>query len=64
MKQKICNIIKVIILIISYSCCALYAMAIQSTKSWENFLPNLGVEMGIIGITIGLIVIVNKISQK
>lgn len=48
MKEKIFNVLIYIIIGIGLICAALYALAAQPTKSWENFPINIGVEIGII----------------
>jgi hypothetical protein len=48
MKEKIYNVLIYIIIGIGLICAALYALAAQPTKSWENFPINIGVEIGII----------------
>ena len=55
MKEKIYNVLIYVITGIGLICAALYALAAQPTKSWENFPINVGIEMGIMVLT-GLLV--------
>lgn len=55
MKEKIYNVLIYVIIGIGLICAALHALAVQPTKSWENFPINIGIEFGIIILT-GLLV--------
>jgi hypothetical protein len=48
MKEKIYNVLIYVVIGMGLICAALHALAVQPTKSWENFPINIGVEIGII----------------
>ena len=64
MKDIICNIINALIVISGMAVSLLYAISIQSTKSWETFLPNIGILLAIVFTTFGLLYLVNRIAGK
>lgn len=64
MKDIICSIINTLIAFIGITVSLLYALSIQSTKSWETFLPNIGILLAIVFTTIGLIYLINRIASK
>lgn len=64
MKTTICNVLIYIIIGIGLICAALHALAVQPTKSWENFPINIGIEFGIIVITGLLVKLLTKLRDK
>lgn len=63
MRNKICDVISTLIGIVGLVAMTLFAMAVQSTKSWETFLPNVGITLLMFSITMCLIVLVQKIKK-
>lgn len=64
MKEKICNALIYVIIGIGLICAALYALAAQPTKSWENFPINIGIEIGIIVLTSLLVKLLTYLRDK
>lgn len=64
MKTKIYNVFIHGIIGIGLICAALYAIAAQPTKSWENFPINIGVEIGIIIVTSLLVTLLTNLKDK
>lgn len=64
MKTKIYNVLIYIIIGVGLVCAALYALAAQPTKSWENFPINIGIELGIIVITGLLVKLLTNLRDK
>lgn len=64
MKTKIYNVLIYIIIGAGLVCAALYALAAQPTKSWENFPINIGIELGIIVITGLLVKLLTNLRDK
>lgn len=63
MRNFVCDVLSVIVGVAGIVVLMLFALAIQSTKSWETFLPNIGIMTLLIGLVTGIIILIQKIKK-
>lgn len=63
MKHKICNTFKALTVGLGLTACIIHALAAQSTKSWDNFIPNILLTIAIIAITALIVAVIDKFDK-